>query len=186
MSKKEGEKDFGYLGPDYQKRLIAQFVLDYKFANNIMDIVDPNYFSDQYLRMIVAEIKESHEKSEVIPDINSIGFRIADKNKNKLVNQFIGAQLDEIKTLTLNDSDEIQNMGMKFCQQQELRKSISEMQNIIDNGNLNDYDKCEDILKKALDVGADKDDGMDIFSNLELVLAEDFRKPIAKIGRAHV
>jgi replicative DNA helicase len=179
MSKKEGEKDFGYLGPDYQKRLIAQFVLDYKFANNIMDIVDPNYFSDQYLRMIVAEIKESHEKSEVIPDINSIGFRIADKNKNKLVNQFIGAQLDEIKTLTLNDSDEIQNMGMKFCQQQELRKSISEMQNIIDNGNLNDYDKCEDILKKALDVGADKDDGMDIFSNLELVLAEDFRKPIA-------
>jgi len=179
MSKKEGEKDFGYLGVEYQKRLIAQFILDYKFANNIMDIVDPSYFSDQYLRKIVAEIKEAHEKSEVIPDIDSIGFRFADKGENKMSKQFIGAQLTEIKEMTENDSEEVQNMGMKFCQQQELRKSISEMQDIIDNGNLNDYDKCEDILKRALDVGADKDDGIDIFSNLDLVLSEDFRKPIA-------
>jgi len=179
MNKKEGEKDFGYLGVEYQKRLTAQFILDYKFANNIMDIVDPNYFSDQYLRIITAEIKDAHESGEVIPDIGSLGFRLANKISNKMVKQFVGAQLDEIKGMTLNDSDEVQNMGMKFCQQQELKKSIGEMQEIIDNGDLDDYDKCEDILKRALDVGTDKDDGMDIFFNLDAVLAEDFRNPIA-------
>lgn len=179
MSKKEGEKDFGYLGVEYQKRLIAQFILDYKFANNIMDIVDPSYFSDQYLRIISAEIKDAHEKGEVIPDIGSLGFRLASKNTNKMTKKFIAAQLVQIEEMTLNDSDEVQNMGMKFCQQQELKKSINEMQEIIDNGDLDDYDKCEDILKRALDVGIDKDDGMDIFFNLDAVLKEDFRDPIA-------
>ena len=179
MSKKEGEKNFGYLGVEYQKRLLAQFMIDYKFANNIMDIVDPNYFSDQYLRIIAAEIKDAHENGEVIPDIESLGFRLANKTSNKMVKQFVGVQIEEIKNMTLNDSDEVQNMGMKFCQQQELRKSIDEMRDIIDNGELDDYDKCEDILKRALDVGTDKDDGLDIFFNLDAVLAEDFRKPIA-------
>ena len=143
-----------------------------------MDIIDPNYFSDQYLRIIGAEIKNAYEENEVIPDIDSLAFRLNSRNTNKVSKQFVNAQLDEIKDISLNDSEEVQNMAMKFCQQQELKKSIREMQEIIDTGELDDYDKCEDILRRALEVGNDKDDGIDIFHNLDAVLAEDFRKPI--------
>jgi hypothetical protein len=41
---------FGYLGFDYQLRLMAQIPI--KFANAIIDIVDPNYFDDEYLKII--------------------------------------------------------------------------------------------------------------------------------------
>jgi replicative DNA helicase len=178
MDKNDDGKGFGYLGMPYQKRLIAQFITDYKFANNIMDIVDPNYFSDSYLRIIAAEIKGAYEENEVVPDLDGLEFRLADRTGNKTTKQLINAQLKEIKEITLNDSEKVQNMAMKFCQQQELKKSIAEMNAIIEKGDLDDYDKCEDILKKALEVGHDKDDGIDIFHDLDSVLAEDFRKPI--------
>jgi replicative DNA helicase len=179
MSKNKDEINFGYLGMPYQIRLLAQFVTDYKFANNIMEIIDPNYFSDQYLRIIAAEIKGAYEKDETIPDIEGLKYRLLARTGNKMTKTFVTAQLKEIEEVNLSDSEEIQNMAMKFCQQQELKKSISQMNDIIEKGELDDYEKCEDILKKALEVGRDKDDGIDIFFDLDTVLAEDFRKPIA-------
>jgi len=178
MNDNKEELGFGFLGMPYQKRLLAQFISDFKFANNIMDIIDPNYFSDQYLRIIAAEIKEAYEKTETVPDIDSLSFRLANRKGTKITKQFINVQLDEIKTITLNDSDEVQKLAMQFCQQQELKKSIAQMNDIIEKGDLDDYEKCEEILKKALEVGRDKDDGIDIFYDLDTVLSEDFRKPI--------
>ena len=172
------EKDFKHLGLPYQKRLIAQFITDYKFSNNIMDIVDPNYFSDEYLRKIVATIKEAYEKKEVIPDIDSLSFRLAERKDNAMTKKFINAQLAQIKEITLNDSDEVQDMAMRFCQQQELKKSVGQIQDIIDKGDVDGYEQCEDILKKALEVGNNKDDAIDVFYNLDAVLSDEFRSPI--------
>jgi len=175
---KEEEKDFKHLGLPYQKRLIAQFITDYKFSNNIMDIVDPNYFSDEYLRKIVATIKDAYECKEVIPDIDSLSFRLAERKDNAMTKKFINAQLAQIKEITLNDSDEVQEMAMRFCQQQELKKSMNKMQAIFDKGDPDSYEQCEEILKKALEVGNNKDDAIDVFYNLEAVLSDDFRSPI--------
>jgi len=172
------EKDFKHLGLPYQKRLIAQFITDYKFSNNIMDIVDPNYFSDEYLRKIVATIKEAYEKKEVIPDIDSLSFRLAERKDNAMTKKFINAQLAQIKEITLNDSDKAQDMAMRFCQQQELKKSVGQIQDIIDKGDVDGYEQCEDILKKALEVGNNKDDAIDVFYNLDAVLSDEFRSPI--------
>ena len=66
------KNSLGYLGHDYQTRLIAQILTDRKFANNIIDIIDPNYFEDSYLRVIAATIKDAKAKDDVIPDIGSL------------------------------------------------------------------------------------------------------------------
>ena len=68
---------------------------------------------------------------------------------------------------------------MKFCKQQELIKSVNEITKIINKGNLEDFDQCESILRKALEHGDNKDDGIDVFDGIEHVLVDDFRKPIA-------
>jgi len=173
------KENFGYLGLDYQVRLIAQFLTDNRFANSIMDIVNPNYFEDETLRVIASEIKEAYEVDEVIPDISSLNFRLMERSENEFTRGFIKTQLKKIKDADLNDTIKVQKIAMNFCKQQELKKSISEIQKIIDRGNLDDYDQCEDILRQALSVGDNKDDGIDVFDNLEEVLAEDFRKPSA-------
>lgn len=170
--------NLGYLGIDYQYRLIAQILTDSRFGNAIIDIVDPNYFEDSYLRVIVAVIKEAKEKDDIIPDMGSIRIRLLEDVKDDMQQKFVIKQLEKINNASLNDSFKVQDIAMKFCKQQELKKSIKQIQKIIDKGDIDDYDECEIILRKALEYGNNKDDGMDVFDNLKDVLIDDFRRPI--------
>ena len=56
------KSNLGYLGAEYQLRLIAQILTDRKFGNAIIDIVNPNYFEDEYLRIVVGAIKNAKSK----------------------------------------------------------------------------------------------------------------------------
>lgn len=165
-----------YLGHDYQVRLIAQLLTDRKFANNIIDIIDPNYFKSEELRFIVATIKEAKEGGDIIPDMGSLQFRLMQNIDSDTARRYILAHLNQIKEASLHDTLEVQKIAMSFCKQQELKRSIKKIEKIIDNGD--NYEECEFILRKALEHGDNKDDGLDIFDDIEDVLAEDFRKPI--------
>lgn len=172
------KNSLGYLGIDYQQRLMAQILTDSKFANSIIDIVDPNYFEDPYLRVIAAHIKDARTNDDIIPDMGSLEIRILEDINDEQQRRFTLTQLDKVKLASLNDTLKIQDIAMKFCKQQELKKSLKIINKIIEKGNLDDYDQCENILRKALDHGDNRDDGIDVFDDIENVLKEDFRKPI--------
>lgn len=175
---KVNRDNLGYLGFDYQLRFMAQILTDTRFANSIIDIVDPNYFEEPGLRVIAAEIKEAKAKDDIIPDIESIRFRLLEDVKDEYQQKYVLKQLEKVKEANLHDTLKVQDIAMKFCKQQELKKSIKEIQKIIDKGNIDDYEECETILRKALEHGDNKDDGMAVFDNIEDVLIDDFRRPI--------
>jgi replicative DNA helicase len=170
--------DFSYLGDTYQIKLIAQILSDRKFANSILDIVSPNYFKDPALKTIVAAIKDAKHLDEVNLDIPSLEIRLYDEIKSEMVLKQITRQLRKIEESDLNDSLKIQDIAMNFCKYKEVKKTIEEISKIIDRGDINDYHECESKLRKALEHGDMKDDGMDIFDNIKDVLIDDFRKPI--------
>ena len=172
------KNSFGYLGHDYQLRLVAQLLTDRKFANSILDIVDPNYFEDPYIRVIAATIKDAKATDDIVPDIGSLEFRLLEDVKDEYQRKYVISQLRKVQEANLNDTIKVQDIAMKFCKQQELKKSVNEISKIINKGNIEDYEQCEAILRKALEHGDNKDDGMDIFDNIKDVLVEDFRKPI--------
>jgi len=172
------KNSLGYLGYEYQVRLLAQILTDRKFANSILDIVDPNYFEDQYLRVIAATIKDAKRVDDIVPDVGSLEFRLLKDVKDDIQRKYVISQLRKVQEANLNDTLEVQDIAMKFCKQQELKKSIAEITKIINKGDIENYDQCEAILRKALEHGDNKDDGMDVLDNIADVLVEDFRKPI--------
>jgi hypothetical protein len=169
---------FSYFGPDFQVRLVAQLIADTKFAESIIEIIDPNYFEDHSLKLIILTIKEAYQKHNVIPDISSLEIRLADAVMTEFQKTYTVGQLEKIKQANLNDGFLIQEKAMKFCKQEELKKSIKEIQLIIDKGDISRYDECEEILKKALIHGENKDNGLNVLDNIDSVLEDDFRKPI--------
>ena len=175
---KIAKDDLGYLGFDYQLRLMAQILTDRKFANSIIDIINPNYFHDEYLRIIAAIIIEAKKKDDIILDTNSLQIRILEEVKTDIQRDYTIQQLEKVKNASLYDTLYVQDVAMKFCKQQELQKSVREIQKIIDSGNLERYEECEAILRKALEHGDNKDDCLDVFNDIKHVLDEDFRKPI--------
>ena len=170
--------NLGYLGLDFQYRLIQQILVDRKFGETIVDILQPNYFEDSLLRTASLKISENYEEYGVIPDVNNLESMIVSTVSNEIDKEMYFEQFKKIKEAELNNGLSIQDTAMKFCKQQELKKSVREIEKIIQNGDLDDYPQCEDILKKALEVGDSKDDGIDVFEDLESVLDADFRQPI--------
>jgi len=170
--------NLGYLGLDFQYRLIQQILVDRKFGESIVDILQPNYFEDSLLRTASLKISENYEEYGVIPDVNNLESMIVSTVSNEIDKEMYFEQFKKIKEAELNNGLSIQDTAMKFCKQQELKKSVREIEKIIQNGDLDDYPQCEDILKKALEVGDSKDDGIDVFEDLESVLDTDFRQPI--------
>lgn len=175
---KINRESLGYLGLDFQLRLVAQILTDRKFANNIVDIISPNYFDDESLKIITATIKDAHEQDETIPDMGSLEFRLLENVKDDIRRTSVISQLRRIKEANLNDTLYVQDTAMSFCKRKELQKSVKEIQQILDKGNLEEFPKCEEILKKALQHGNNSDDDMDVCDDIEEVLADDFRKPI--------
>lgn len=169
---------FNHLGPDFQVRLVAQILVDNNFAESIIEIIDPNYFKDQSLKLIVNTIKETYEKYNIIPDIGSLESRLLEIINNELDQKFVLAELKRIKEANMNDSLGTQEIAMRFCRHEELKKSIKEVQKIIDSEDYNRYHECEEIIKKAAQHGEVKDNGVNVLHNIDAVLVDDFRKPI--------
>ena len=65
-----------------------------------------------------------------------------------------------------------------FCKQQELQKVMKKAQKIIDGGEFENYDTLEELVREALLVGSKDTSMLDVFSNLDQVLDDDYRHPI--------
>lgn len=172
------KNSLGYLGHDFQLRLISQLLTDDKFASSIIEIIDPNYFEDEHLRIISATIKDTYSEYEIIPDMGSLEARLLERTSDTIQRKFLITKLQQIKDVSLKDSIWVQETSMKFCKQQELKKSIQLISKIIDRGDINDYNKCEEIIKKAIEYGSPKDDGINVTDDIDNVLADDYRNPI--------
>lgn len=175
---KINKDSLGYLGLDFQYRLILQMLTDRKFAQSIMEIINPNYFEDSYVRIIVATIKDAYEKYDAVPDIGSLRSRLLENVKDEIDRNSVFSQLRRIEEAELNDTFYIQETALKFCKRQELVKAVKQMNEIINKGDVNDFDQCEEILKKALEHGDNSDLDVDVCDDIDDVLADDYRNPI--------
>lgn len=167
-----------YLGDDYQIRLIAQILTDKTFANSIIDIIHANYFGDQSLKVIVSTIKDAKKSDDIIPDMGSLEFRLLEDIKDDIQRKYIISQLRKIQSANLNDTLKVQDLAMKFCKYQEMKKAVQELTKIINLGDFENVDLIETVIRKAIEHGDKKDDGMNVFDNIPSVLVDDFRKPI--------
>jgi replicative DNA helicase len=181
QSKKMGKNvTLGYLGYKFQSELINQILhpANKKFADRIIDIVHAKYFDNEYFRLIVAQIKDYYEKYEKIPAIDTLETILKMEIKDKVTQDYVFEMLKEIRDLAVEDWEFVQSKALNFCRQQELKKANEKINKIVDNGEFDNYETCAEILREALSVGAEKDDGTSITENIEAVLEKDFRHPI--------
>ena len=178
---KPTEKDsssFDYLGEEFQIRLISQIIQDRKFGELIVEIMDPNYFKSPALRYIMATVKGAFQEYNIIPDFGSLEFRIKNGEGTDVKNELYLGYLEKIRTAEMNDGLETQKMGMGFCQTQELKKAVHDITTIINRHDMTKYNEMEQILRKALDHGLNKDDSIEVFDDIDNVLSDNYRNPI--------
>ena len=177
MDKKE-VKDLGYLGYSFQIKLVKQMIEDTKFSESIIDIISPNYFDNEYIRLIIASVKDYKDNYETIPTYETINQIIKAEVRREIARESALEMVKEVINSDSKDCLHTQEVAIKFCKQQELKKANQKIQKILDTGDFDRYEECEEILKQALTIGDVSDNGIDVFHAIEDVLSDDFRSPI--------
>lgn len=174
------EVTLGYLGYKFQTEFINQILhpANKKFADRIIDIVHAKYFDNEYFRLIIATVKDYFERFEKIPSWDTLETILKVEIKDKITQDYVFEITKEIRNLEVGDWEFIQEKALNFCRQQELKKANDKISKIIDNGDFDKYEECAEIMKEALSVGSEKDDGTSITEGWDTVLQEDFRHPV--------
>jgi replicative DNA helicase len=171
------EKNFGFLGFSFQQSLIRSIIEDKKFGETIIDFIDSKYFDNNSFRYIVENIKELYTTYNKLPDYQTLSQKIMTESGTKDTNR---VHLDTLQNIKDDDNDTlfVKDTALNFCKQQNLKKELKNVHNIIESGEFESYNKIEEIIKRALQVGLNNDEAVDVFHNIDEALEDNFRLPI--------
>lgn len=172
------DKNFEYLGNQFQLQLLNQLIVDKDFAHSIIEVLEPSYFENKYFKLIVQMVKEYYQKFEHSPSFDTLNQVAKSEIGQELLLKITLDTISDIKNVDESGTQFVQEKALKFCKQQELQKVMEKAKKIIDHGEFENYDTLEEMVREALQVGnVDRGTG-DVFENLEDVLADDYRHPI--------
>jgi len=171
-------KNFEYLGNNFQIQLLNQIILDKDFSHSIIEVIENNYFENKYFKIIIQMIKEYYKKYNATPTFDTLEQVAKSELQQETAIKVVLDTIKKIKDITIEGADFVQEKALKFCKQQELQKVMKKAQKIIDGGEFENYDTLEELVREALLVGSKDTSTMGVFSNLDQVLEDDYRHPI--------
>jgi replicative DNA helicase len=171
-------KNFEYLGQSFQLQLLNQIILDKEFAHTIIDVIEPSHFENKYFKTILQMVKEYYKKYECSPSFQTLEQISKSEFPQEMMLKILMDTIKQIQNAPLEGVSFVQDKALKFCKQQELQKVMTVAQKVIDGGEFENYDKLEELIRTALQVGERENNTNDVFANLDDVLNDDYRHPI--------
>ena len=171
-------KNFEYLGNNFQIQLLNQIIVDKDFSQSIIEVIENSYFENKYFKIIIQMIKEYYKKYEHTPSFDTLEQVAKSELQQETAVKVVLDTIKKIKSSPIDGVDFVQEKALKFCKQQELQKVMKKAQKIIDGGEFENYDTLEELVREALLVGSKDTSTMSVFSNIDQVLDEDYRHPI--------
>jgi replicative DNA helicase len=171
-------KNFEYLGQQFQLQLLNQIIVDRDFSTSIIDVIENSYFENKYFKILIQMIREYYQKYDHTPSFETLEQITKSELQQEIASKIVLDTIKKIKDVTIDGVAFVQEKALKFCKQQELQKVMGKAQKIIDGGEFENYDTLEELVREALLVGNKDTSMLDVFSNLDQVLEEDYRHPI--------
>ena len=172
------KKDLGYLGADFQHKLVKLFIEDQPFFTMINPIVDQNMFTEDVIRRLVGLIKDRYAESGIPPTYEDLELYIRVHVQDVIMLDTMLATIQTLRNTSLVGQDIVKEEADKFFKQQNLTKAINKAIEIIKNGDASKYYDIEDLIKKALDTNVSLDMGYNPMDGIDEALEETYRKTI--------
>ena len=175
MMKSVQTNKIGFLGEDFQYKLVHEFIEDKEFFKDLCDIVDQNLFTDPNLKTIVGVMRDYYKREQNVPNYDLIKIELRNKAHNTAEAELYDNLCDKIHNTSSEGCGRIRELAEKFFKQQNMIRVAHEIINIAGKGNVDEYDKCVNLLNKALLQGTNDDLGTGVFDNLSETLSDDYR-----------
>lgn len=155
---------------DFQRRIAALFLRDTKFVRRVNGLVQPEYFDDQAVGLLVSVAQDYYNKYGVLPRSVSVfkevlkdawdARRIRDEMRREMVERY-----RDLLKVGLEDSDFIVDKISEFARKQATLKAYSDGFELLEKGRIDEFHK---LMEKAAQVGAVDDfDDVDYWNSIE-------------------
>jgi replicative DNA helicase len=183
----------GYLGQDYQQKLMWQLLVEPEFAEKTVPLIAIEYFDDVQLKKLFIIILEFIKKYEKVPNLQNKSIHQAihefNTQKNEIEEQSLLSIINRITLYNDNiinnnllyDGDIVRKTANEFITQQEYRKVgefIIEKTKRGELKNKNVIPEIEEKFIKISQIGNDDDFGINVFDDIDVVLRKEFRTTI--------
>ena len=170
--------DLGYLGIEFQEKLVKVFFEDKTFFENIQSIVDQNMFTSEHLRRIVGIMKNRYSSASTPPSYDEVKLLIRIQVTDVITVELLEGVVDKLRDMPLESVDIIEGQCENFFKQQNLVKAMNKAADIIRQGAVERYPEIESFIQDALMVNSRQDTGFHLFENIEKTLSPDYRQTI--------
>jgi replicative DNA helicase len=165
-------------GQEFQLDLFHEIIVDPKFGETVIETLDTIHFKTVAFQKIIFLLKNYHSKHEgAIMTFPILRTQINMENPDLTLRTQLLDTVSEIENRTVTNKN-IQDYVIKFCKMQSLKHVIQEISKKVEKGVVEEYDQIEKKLKDAL-IFKETQDSITLFQDMDNVLSDDFRKPIA-------
>ena len=175
MPTKVKNDDFGYLGPEFQYKLVKCFMEDPKFFGGIANIVTQNSFTEPRLRTFVGTLKDYYSKEGVVPSYDTL--KICLKSNSKTSNEI--EEWNELvkkihRDVNIEGYSKIEDLAIKFFKQQAYTKIANTIVEHLKSGDLDRVSECEEMFERASLIGQDDEFGYSPYDLVDKVLNSEY------------
>lgn len=175
MAAKQLDKsNLGYLGVEYQYKLVKCFVEEPNFFNELYAVVDQNYFTDTLLRTFVGAMKDYYRENNITPSYDMIQIVLNKRSKTDIEVKEWDDLIALLKKTTLEGYVVVKDLAIKFFKQQRLIKAAHQIIEKVGRGDVEQYDDCLKIIQDAITAGDDDDMGHSVGDFQDAALSKDY------------
>ncbi len=164
----EENKTFGSFGKSFQESLAKLILEDSKFASQIGEVLDMNFFELRYLQDFVKKIYSYRTDYTTHPSRDT--FESILKNESNGVSSAVRKQVRDFYVRMVSgrcgdvDEEYVKSNSLDFCRKQKLQEAMLQSVKLMQDSS---FDEISKIINDALKLGLCTDFGYDFIEDFE-------------------
>lgn len=149
----------------FEERIVQALIVDHKFSEQMLEVVDVEYFNLEYLKEIAKVFFGYYEKYSAFPSFKLLVGICKEEIQNQVLKEQVYHYFVKIKKEPLNgDLEYIKEQSLDFCKKRCLAIALETTLDLIEDKK---YEQIIPIVQKALVIGSERDSGHNLVNDFE-------------------
>ena len=170
MNKTKTISEYGY---SFQIKFIVCLIMDKLFLEQIVDILDEKYTSNDAFRWLIKEIREYYNEYKDVITMNVFKIKIQEIDSDLLQVNVKDVLKEVFKNIEASDLDYIKDKSLDFHKSQVLKDAIIRSAEILERDG--DSDEIKSLIDTAMQAGVERNLGHDYLEDIEERYSETAR-----------
>ena len=172
------KNNLGFLGVDFQYKLIKSFIEEPGFFKELYPIVNQNVFSEALMRTVVGSLKDYFKEWDSAPSYDTLKIILNSRAKTQIDLDENDSIVSHLKSISTDGIETVKEQAIRFFRQQNLIRVSKEILEIAKGGDIERYDECQKLFDEAALVGEEDDCGFSPFDVEDEALSPTFKVSI--------